>query len=207
MRENKQSLQMIVSIFCLILFINQSNQQTKEDFDNRKIPERFIACNLKGVEEAMCVPRSSIKSETPFCNSYIYDHVCVPVYHYLWSNWTLNAKDFQVEEQVILNTENRLLLELAQPLNQTGIMNLEVTTTKSCLESYKQFTCRYNFPLCDGETGETFKICQTECIIISLFNNSFKGSTFYGNCGLDVAGCNLKNWDFMDSDTRSCGYI
>ncbi|CDW79026.1 UNKNOWN [Stylonychia lemnae] len=162
-------------------------KQTKEEFDNRMIPKRELACTLKGIEEAMCVPRSMIKSQTPFCNEYIYDY-------YLWSNWTLEEKDFQVQEQVILNTENRLLLELQYPMESSQVGNLEMTTSIDCLESYKQFSCRYNFPLCDEESGETYKICQTEC------NN------FYVNCGLDPAGCNLKNWDFMDSDTQSCKY-
>ena len=74
--------------------------------------------------------------------------------------------------------------ELAYPIDpdtKYSIANLELTTKFDCLESYKRFTCRYNFPYCDLETGEVHNICQEECKV------------FYFTCGMDTLNCDLKN--------------
>ena len=70
--------------------------------------------------------------------------------------------------------EQRLMAELTVPPPSSGIGSFEITSVKDCLESYKTFSCRYNFPSCDPVTGETDPICQTEC------------QNFYTLCGMDI---------------------
>ena len=54
---------------------------------------------------------------------------------------------------------------------------MELTSQVSCLQSYKMFMCRYNFPYCDPDTGEVRPICLTDCY------------NAYVNCGNDSASC------------------
>jgi hypothetical protein len=74
------------------------------------------------------------------------------------------------------------------------VAGLELTSKTSCLYGYKQFTCRYNFPYCDSETGETFPSCPDEC------------AYFHNECGLDSSTCNAKFYEFMDADSPSCEF-
>ena len=93
-------------------------------------------------------------------------------------------------------TEKRLLLELARPFGEESqfVSGLELTSDVSCLQGYKQFTCRYNFPYCDSETGEISMACPEECIY------------FHTSCGLSAKECSSKFFDFMMEESASCEF-
>ena len=78
------------------------------------IPDQGVRCQIDGVLESVCVPVSTLKSEVKFCYDDLYDHVCKHVYHPLWSEWTVEEKDFEIQKQVCLNAEQRLIQELTQ---------------------------------------------------------------------------------------------
>ena len=94
--------------------------------------------------------------------------------------------------------ETRFLAELANDTfsdEHGAVGGLELTTTLACMDSYKQFNCRYNFPSCDPETGEVFPVCITDCV------DSF------ANCGNDEFDCTnerkYKNIS-LDEEAPSC---
>ena len=61
-----------------------------------------------------------------------------------------------VEEVVVTSIEDRLLAELSQDTFSAefeAVSGLQLTSGGACLGSYKKFNCRYNFPMCDPETG------------------------------------------------------
>jgi hypothetical protein len=88
------------------------------------------------------------------------------------------------------------MYEYASPFvnNSLNVAGLELTTYTDCLKSYKIFTCKYNFPLCDGDTGETYFSCPTDC------------SVFKTNCGMDSSLCSSKFFDQMLEGSKSCDY-
>ena len=67
------------------------------------------------------------------------------------------------------------MLELARP--QPLIEDLSFTTKKKCLESYKNFMCRYNFPACKPDEGVTVPMCVNDCL------------EFHETCGLRAGDC------------------
>ena len=73
-----------------------------------------------------------------------------------------------------LYLEDRFVKELKYPYDKSEVSGLQVSSVIKCLESYKQFSCRYNFPLCNPETGDTYPICQEEC------------NQYFENCGMDI---------------------
>lgn len=80
--------------------------------------DTYKECKIPGVTSSVCVPRDVIANETEFCYDKNYDFICVPVLHFLWPFWTVAQKDFEVQEKVSLQVEQRLLLELARPFSQ-----------------------------------------------------------------------------------------
>jgi hypothetical protein len=108
----------------------------------------------------------------------------------------IKEKDFKIEEEVTLNIEQRLLRELARPFGEESatVSGLELTSKTSCLIAYKQFMCRYNFPLCEPDTGLTHKVCSKECII------------FNDECGMPNSKCSSKFFEFMDDESKSCEF-
>ena len=54
---------------------------------------------------------------------------------------------------------------------------MERTSQRSCLDSYVQFYCRHNFPMCDEQTGTTIPVCLADC------ENAFI------NCGMEAGEC------------------
>ena len=75
-----------------------------------------------------------------------------------------------------------------------SVQGMELTTDVGCLEMYKQFVCRYNFPLCDLETGKSEKICPSECV------------AFHLNCGLSAAMCSSRFFPNMEEESPSCEF-
>ena len=88
------------------------------------------------------------------------------------------------------------MLELANPMTEESIAvaGLELTSSVDCYDGYKSFTCRYNFPFCDAETGEIFKACPADCAF------------FHQSCGMKSNQCNEKFFKFMTEDTASCEF-
>jgi hypothetical protein len=167
------------------------------DYYYREVPRTpFPACSLPGVVSAICVPKEFVQEETEFCYEVNYPTVCVPVQHFLWPFWTIARKDFIIQEQVALQVEQRLILELTHPISEEAalVSDLQLTTTPSCMQGYHQFTCRYNLPFCDGDTGETFATCSNECIF------------FKEQCGLNAKLCTDKFYDTLADETPSCEF-
>ena len=79
------------------------------------------------------------------------------------------------------------------------VSGLELTSDQACLQGYRQFTCRYNFPLCDGtveegEVADVYMGCPEECIF------------FHASCGLSTKECGSKFFDFMMEESESCEF-
>ncbi len=70
---------------------------------------------------------------------------------------------------------------------------MELTSKVSCLQSYKNFMCRYNFPYCDPETGEVKPICIQDCYnaYVECGNalDSCNDPTVYNNVGQNDGTC------------------
>ncbi len=64
----------------------------------------------------------------------------------MWSNWTLQAKDLEVEKYFVANIATKLSQELST--STSGVI-VTLTRTPSCLDDYKKFTCYMNYPPCD----------------------------------------------------------
>ena len=78
---------------------------------------------------------------------------------------------------VALNVDERLQAELNNASSDVVIPGLFLTSAIKCLNSYKKFNCRLNFPMCDPQSGKTFPICTQDCDDAHTF------------CGLDPIGC------------------
>lgn len=132
---------------------------------------------MPGITSTICVPKEAIADQIKYCYDVNYDFVCVPVEHFLWPVWSIEEKDYQINSLVMNWVESRLLLELSNPMTSASseVAGLELTSSVDCYDSYKSFTCRYNFPYCDGETGEIFKACPADC------------SFFHQSCGMSTS--------------------
>ena len=88
------------------------------------------------------------------------------------------------------------MLELAEDFSNSELVSdMELTSDLGCLEMYKQFTCRYNFPLCDLETGKSEKVCPNECL------------AFHNNCGLPGANmCSSRFFENIEEESPSCEF-
>ena len=63
------------------------------------IEEDYVRCQIPGVLEAICVGiKSEEGSKIRFCQDQLYDHVCIPLYHPLWPEWSTEVKDKLVQE-------------------------------------------------------------------------------------------------------------
>ena len=157
-----------------------------------------VRCQIEGVLESVCVPIEELKSEVTFCYNDLYPYVCMHMYHPLWSFWTVKEKDFEIRTRVSLNAEQRLMQELTQNTFSdefTAVAGLELTSDTACLNSYKQFMCRYNFPLCDPITGEVFPVCLQDCY------------NAYENCGNAPDNCdNPLVYRNVGSESTACDY-
>jgi hypothetical protein len=102
-------------------------------------PTDYPACDIPGVTTAQCVPKEFIEDETEFCFDDNYPFVCIPVDHFLWPLWNIRQKDFKIQEEVALMTEQRLMLELARPFGDESVpvSGLELTSSVECLQGYK----------------------------------------------------------------------
>ena len=66
----------------------------------------------------------------------------------------------------MLYVEQRLIQELIQiPGSEefAEVSGMELTSFPECLQSYVRFYCRFNFPMCDSETGTTIPVCLNDC--------------------------------------------
>lgn len=110
------------------------------DYYYRKLPPLlYPTCVMPGITSSLCIPNDDLKDLTKFCHEVNYPSVCVPVEHFLWPLWTVEQKDFEIEEKVALMIEQRLMLELAQPFTEESIFvsGLELTSTVDCAQGYK----------------------------------------------------------------------
>jgi len=73
------------------------------------------------------------------------------------------------------------------------VSGLQLTSDINCLMSYKRFTCRYNFPLCDPTSGFVYPVCAIDCEnAFSLCGNDSricKNTDIYKHIGEDPEPC------------------
>ena len=75
------------------------------------MPEMGVRCQIEGVLESVCVEKSVLKDQAIFCYEDFYPYVCAHMWHDLWPEWSIEAKDFELRERVSLNAEERMILE------------------------------------------------------------------------------------------------
>ena len=110
------------------------------DYYYRKLPStEFPACENPGITSSICVPKDEVQDLTPFCHDVNYDFICVPVEHFLWPLWSIEEKDYQINKLVVDQVEQRLMLELANPMGPESIAvaGLELTSSMDCMDGYK----------------------------------------------------------------------
>ena len=59
-----------------------------------------MTCELPGSAMSMCAPKEYARNSTKFCHDVNYEHICIPIEHFLWPTWTVERKDFEIETQV-----------------------------------------------------------------------------------------------------------
>lgn len=99
-----------------IEFNTEIERLSKEYYDKKQqgpIPKNRPVCYIEGVLESVCLAKELVAKDLSFCSEDIYDFVCVPVYHHLWPESTIQNKDYLVEQEIAKYTETRLLAELA----------------------------------------------------------------------------------------------
>jgi hypothetical protein len=101
---------------------------------------------------------------------------------------------------VATNVNDRIQAEIDRKSNSYDLYHafmsgMEMTTAIKCLNTYKKFNCRLNFPLCDPDTGDTYPVCLSDCTNSHVF------------CGLDATGCS-DGITFVNvaEDDNSCKY-
>ena len=141
----------------------------------------YVRCQIPGVLEAICVSiKSTEGSNIQFCQNYLYDYVCVPLFHPLWPEWSTKTKDKLVQQIVAMDIERRFQNELNQNTfdpNYKLVSGLQLTSDEKCMQNFVKFMCRYNFNVCDPETGEVYPPCMSDC------------DKAFGTCGVDSSKC------------------
>ena len=73
------------------------------DYYYRELPPTpYPMCEIPGITQSMCIPKEDLKEQTPFCFDDNYEFVCVPIEHFLWPLWTIEQKDYEIQEKISL---------------------------------------------------------------------------------------------------------